>query len=245
MTGARLMLDKPAVGSWNMAVDEALLRSAADDHGLTLRVYRWEPATLSLGYFQSFEARHTHPFSQACPVVRRATGGGAIVHDQEITYSLSAAVSNRWSSRVSEWYDLIHNAWITTLAHYGIHAQRCPATDAERESQFLCFQRRAAGDLLLDGHKIGGSAQRRHRDAVLQHGSLLLSRSAAAPELPGIAQLAGKPLPEASWLDLWITELGNRLGVQWERTGLTGREAELARELQASKFAGSGWTLKR
>ena len=92
MNTARLIIDPPAAGSWNMAVDEALLRSAGESRQLTLRVYQWEQPTLSLGYFQAHERPAEHAASQPCPVVRRATGGGAIVHDREITYSLTAPV---------------------------------------------------------------------------------------------------------------------------------------------------------
>ena len=245
MRGARLMIDDAASGSWNMAVDEALLRSAAENNILTLRVYQWEPATLSLGYFQTFASRSTHAGSSTCPVVRRATGGGAIVHDRELTYSLTAAISSRWNRQASAWYDVVHEAWVTTLAQYGIPGSLCPQTDPRRESQFLCFQRRSAGDLLLAGHKIGGSAQRRHRAAALQHGSLLLAASPAAPELPGIAELAEQELRLERWRDQWIEQVGRSLGVAWELTGLTAAERQLARELQANKFTGENWTLRR
>ncbi len=81
---ARLIIDPPAAGRWNMAVDEALLLSAASRRTVTLRVYQWEVPTLSLGYFQPHAQREQHASSRHCPLVRRATGGGAIVHDRRI-----------------------------------------------------------------------------------------------------------------------------------------------------------------
>ena len=245
MHSARLILDPPATGSWNMAADEALLRTAGDQQQLTLRVYRWNQPTLSLGYFQQYEQRHQHVASQHCQAVRRATGGGAIIHDQEVTYSLTAPVRDRVDPQILQWYDLVHTAWVTTLAQQGAHTRRCTESDAQRESPFLCFQRRTAGDLLLDGFKIGGSAQRRHRAAVLQHGSLLVQQSAAAPELPGIAQLAGLDLLATSWLRDWIEEIGRELGVTWETGDLDDQERELASELTGEQFESPKWTLRR
>src|SRR5688500_20216584 len=86
---SRLLLDVPAPGAWNMAVDEALLESAALENRCTLRFYRWSEPTLSLGYFQRYEDRRQHAASLSCACVRRASGGGAILHDHELTYSLA------------------------------------------------------------------------------------------------------------------------------------------------------------
>ena len=245
MTTARLLMDPPAAGSWNMAVDEALLRSADRTQRLTLRLYQWEQPTLSLGYFQDFAARREHAASQQCPVVRRATGGGAIVHDREITYSLTAPVRDRMNRLLLQWYNLIHGAWIATLADLGVATQLCPRTDPESEQSFLCFHRRTAGVLLLGISKIGGSAQRRHRHAALQHGSLLLEQSPAAPELPGITQLSGVNLTATEWQAAWLTQLEQRLGVTWEVGCLTDRERGMAEELELEKFSHAKWTLRR
>ena len=83
-----LLVDPPAGGPWNMALDEALLEASAAQGGLFLRFYSWLPATLSLGYFQSHADRAAHAASVDCPLVRRPSGGGAIVHDRELTYAL-------------------------------------------------------------------------------------------------------------------------------------------------------------
>ncbi len=228
-----------------MAVDEALLRTASHHDRITLRVYRWEQPTLSLGYFQKHDWRQQHTASQNCSAVRRATGGGAILHDREITYSLTAPVADRLDQQILGWYDLVHHAWVATLARYGIRADLCAASQRDREGEFLCFQRRSTGDLLLDGWKIGGSAQRRHRDTVLQHGSLLLQQSPAAPELPGIAQLSGRDLTATSWLETWILEIGQRLGVAWEQRGIDTSERDLAAKLAIERFGNPKWTLRR
>ncbi len=245
MTPARLIIDPPAAGSWNMAVDEALLRSAGDSRQLTLRLYQWAQPTLSLGYFQPFAARSQHSASQGCPVVRRATGGGAIVHDHELTYSLTAPVRDRIDQLLLQWYDLIHGAWVATLDQFGLTARLCPHPDRDREQSFLCFHRRSAGDLLLGTAKVGGSAQRRHRHAALQHGSLLLDQSSAAPELPGITQLSGVRVTTGEWQTAWLQELSRRLAASWEMGTLTGAERAAAEELERDRFGCAKWTRRR
>lgn len=245
MQSARLILDPPAPGAWNMAVDESLLRTAAEGAHVTLRIYRWQSPTLSLGYFQHYAQRLQHAASRHCPVVRRVTGGGAIVHDQEVTYSLTAPVAHRTRQPPLHWYQLVHSAWVATLGRLGALAEICPRSDADRETEFLCFQRRAAGDVLLGGWKIAGSAQRRHRAALLQHGSLLLGQSSAAPELPGISQLANFDPDTTAWVDDWVLEIGNRLGVVWETATLTNEQLDVATKFAEERFANPKWTLRR
>lgn len=245
MNSARLIVDQPAPGPWNMAVDEALLESARSARTITLRVYGWSEATLSLGYFQPYDERKGHVPSGRCPAVRRATGGGAIVHDHEITYSLTAPSHDRMDRQLSHWYDLVHQTWIVALGRRGVECYRCPQTDPQKERQFLCFERRCAGDLLCGTMKVGGSAQRRHVGAALQHGSLLLRRSAAAPELPGIADLTGLELTDRGWLEEWANLLARELNVFWRPGDLTDHEKEEAARLVAGKFGHDSWTLRR
>jgi len=85
----RLIVDRPAPGAWNMAVDEALLDAAVEQGVAALRFYQWSEPTLSLGYFQRHADRDSHAASHDCTLVRRQSGGGAILHDRELTYSLT------------------------------------------------------------------------------------------------------------------------------------------------------------
>src|SRR5262245_10595361 len=89
MTPCRLVVDPPASGVWNMAVDEALIDDVADGGLATLRFYQWNEPTLSLGYFQPYAARMGHAASASAAVVRRLSGGGALLHDRELTYALA------------------------------------------------------------------------------------------------------------------------------------------------------------
>ena len=124
------------------------------------------------------------PAAPGLPVVRRASGGGAIVHDRELTYSCVFPVRDRLGRPAQHLVDEFHQALIEALREWRIAACLCEsASGISRDKEpFLCFLRRAAGDVLLEGAKIAGSAQRRQRGSVLQHGSVLLARSPGAPE---------------------------------------------------------------
>lgn len=199
MTGAslppqpiRVIVDsQPASGAWNMAVDEVLLESALR-HGIcTLRWYRWREPTLSLGYFQSPDDPLIDDRFCALPVVRRPSGGGAILHDRELTYSCAIGVQHPLAAEPASLYKTIHAAIVAELARVGVAVAPRGIADKGLDANFLCFSRGDANDLVIAGHKVLGSAQRRRRGAVLQHGSLLLERSPVAPEYPGIADLCG------------------------------------------------------
>lgn len=243
----RLIIDPPASGAWNMAVDEALLESAATNGELSLRFYQWEEPTLSLGYFQLFEDRQKHTASQNCAVVRRATGGGAILHDREITYSIAVPPGNRLAVKHLALYETIHTVLISLLADYGIKALLCSEKDLKKadELPFLCFQRRSPGDVLLSNEKIAGSAQRRYQGAVLQHGSVLLAGSIAAPELPGIADITTTFIDFDRLLNQWISKLAETYSLKFKSADITYGERHRAEELMQKKYYSLIWTQHR
>lgn len=252
MPAARLIIDPPAEGSWNMAVDEALLESAAATGQITLRFYEWSPATLSLGYFQAADDRRLHPPSLECPLVRRSTGGGAILHDRELTYSLIVPINGRFNAEASAYYDALHETLVETLAQFDVQASLYRTTHREGskvverpEEPFLCFQRRAVGDVVAGGLKVAGSAQRRHRGTLLQHGSVLLRTSAHAPELPGISDLAGREIELEDLRFRWLRGIAARLELELESYSLTPDERRLAQQVQEAKFGSADWTRKR
>jgi lipoate-protein ligase A len=270
----RLLIDPPASGSWNMAVDETLLELAAAEGQCTLRFYQWAEPTLSLGYFQAYSDREQHEASRRCAVVRRASGGGAIMHDFDVTYSLAvperhpAAGDRLWT------YRLVHTALVEVLADLGIEAslfaggagvsgqgdgggcgeefqgmEDAPPTTSsvpfDRRQPFLCFQRRAAGDVLVNGEKIAGSAQRRRLGAVLQHGSVLLARSAAAPELPGLKELTTRTILVEEFIQAWLGRLAKALAVTPSRSELSEEHRRRAARLAAEKYESAVWTNAR
>ena len=193
-----------------MAVDEVLLESAADEWRTTLRFYQWSEPTLSLGYFQAYAARSEHAASRDCPLVRRQTGGGAILHDRELTYSLAVNCAHPLADDAARLYDAVHTALVDALAelrHSRAAAAPKPKSRRGASPPFLCFERRAAGDVILAQSKICGSAQRRRRGAILQHGSLLLARSACAPQLPGVLELCAISLEMGEIASRWSREI--------------------------------------
>lgn len=254
MPTCRLILDDPTDGATNMAIDEALLASAGcvnkmggAGQGSTLRFYGWREPTLSLGYFQRFEDRERHEGSRAAPVVRRVTGGGAILHDRELTYSFVTAVPSSDKAAARELYDAFHQTLIETLAEFGAAATLCcPAENANRRAEpFLCFQRRGCGDVLVRGEKVCGSAQRRRDDAVLQHGSVILARSPAAPEVNGLFEVSGVRLSPEKLAESWLPRLARRLGWQTELGELQPQEREFAAEIRQAQFAAAAWTRRK
>ena len=248
-TETRLIIDPAADGAWNMSVDQALLETVEQTGQMTLRIYRWQTATISLGYFQAYDARTQHPPSLNCPIVRRRTGGGAIVHDEELTYSLCVPSSERWASQNGELYDLVHNSVIELLREYDVEAylfghRLGEATRADKD-RFLCFQRRAEGDLIVGDSKLGGSAQRRLKKSLLQHGSLLLKRSVSAPELPGLEDLTGVQVQDDAFVSKWTHLLASALRTSFTEGSLRPAEKQAAEEYRSTLFQNDTWTKNR
>jgi lipoate-protein ligase A len=250
-----LLLDPPASGAWNMAVDQALLELAAAEGQCTLRFYQWAEPTLSLGYFQAYADRAGHEASRQCAVVRRPSGGGAILHDFDLTYSLAVPEHHPLAVGRLRTYGIVHNALIEVLAGLGIEASlfdsdtpRLGCGDeaaTARRQPFLCFQRRAAGDVLVKGEKVAGSAQRRCRGAILQHGSVLLARSAAAPELDGLKELTGKTILVEELIGAWLERLSGALAIRWQQDDLGETRRRRAAQLAAEKYGSPAWTNAR
>ncbi len=246
MPPCRLNIDPPASGAWNMAMDEVLLDWAAGTGRCCWRFYRWKEPTLSLGYFQPYEDRFRHTASSACPVVRRATGGGAIVHHVELTYSLVVGAEHRLARRRQALYETIHATLIDTMAAWGIRAELCGPQDRPdpRRQPFLCFQRRSVGDVLVGSTKVAGSAQRRSSGAVLQHGSVLLGRSDAAPELDGLADLTSVAITSDRLIEAWRQRLADKLDLAWQNEPYSQPELLRAEDLAHGKYVSDTWTRK-
>lgn len=244
----RLIFDEPAEGAWNMALDEALLETAGRaGQGGCLRFYFWSAPTVSLGYFQRYADRQSHAASRDCPLVRRSTGGGAIVHDLELTYSFTTAVPTHVRSGLADYYDAFHGTLIQELAERGVDARSCPAAPSRKgeDEPFLCFLRRAEGDVLIGDSKIAGSAQRRRHGALLQHGSVLLQRSAAAPELAGIAELSSVVLDPKELAECWVKRVAAKLGLTLRRDSPTSCEKEAAERICGRQYGHPSWTNRR
>ena len=231
-------------GVENMALDEVLLKTAAEEATTSLRFYGWQPATLSLGYFQEFADVRDHVDSAACDCVRRASGGGAIVHHHELTYCFATRTRSRFGGDHS-FYLAFHETLVELLREQGVDARLHSAADDRRDEPFLCFQRRASNDVIVKDFKIAGSAQRRWKNGLVQHGSLLLKRSKFAPELLGIQDLVPFSMSTSTVIRAWLKKLTSRLNLEFAPGHLTDKEITLWNHLQSEKFSTDQWTKRR
>jgi lipoate-protein ligase A len=184
-------------GLENMALDESMLDRIPPGITAMVRVYGWSEPTLSLGHFQTMPQDETAAWSEL-PRVTRKTGGGAIVHHHEMTYCLAVGCSSSAGKKGHSdiLYRAVHNAIVDALRNLGWNAQLSEACTCNRDSDggsspFLCFDRRSPVDVVIDGKKIAGSAQRRTNRGLLQHGSLLMRCSEHAPHLTGVLDVGG------------------------------------------------------
>lgn len=184
----RLIEDAARPAAANMALDEAMLLADASN---TLRFYAWQPHAVSLGWFQRLAEFADLP--PGTPVVRRTTGGGAIHHAVELTFSL-ALDARRLPTDVETSYALLHDAVLLALDAVGVRAERLrsgPAAAARAHHRW-CFAVPGRHDLVdREGRKLCGSAQRRvrtdHGPRVLHHGSLVLERPPLTPFVAAVA----------------------------------------------------------
>lgn len=171
----RTLLSPPLDGATNMALDELLRQRAAATGEAVLRVYGWSEPTLSLGRNQRAAGVYDVGAVRAAglPVVRRPTGGRAILHHREITYSVTAPHAPAESLR--HWYGRINVLLLHALRALGVAAEvAAPATRAPLPGPAPCFDEPGAGELVAGGRKLVGSAQWRDEGAFLQHGSILV-----------------------------------------------------------------------
>lgn len=171
----RLLVTPAAPGVENMALDEALMSRARQTGEWALRIYAWSAPTISLGRNQSAMRQYDRDRIErrGLAVVRRPTGGRAILHHREITYSVTAPTDAAGTERES--YARINRLLVHALTSLGVKARVAPRTERARVPDATpCFERPAEGELTFDGRKIAGSAQWRSAGALLQHGSILV-----------------------------------------------------------------------
>jgi lipoate-protein ligase A len=194
--GWRALLSEPLDGASNMALDEALMLRAGRTKEAVLRVYGWARPTLSLGRNQS--ARDKYDIEGArergTDFVRRPTGGRAVLHHREITYSVTAPVSALGTLRES--YTVINRLLIHGLRLLGVDAREAdPRGATPRPGVLPCFVVPTKGEIVADGRKLVGSAQVRVGEALLQHGSVLVDDDQALASALLLAPVAPPPPP--------------------------------------------------
>jgi lipoate-protein ligase A len=172
----RFLVTPPAPGAENMALDEALMERARQTGEWTLRVYSWSVPTISLGRNQTARGRYDldRIRERGLEVVRRPTGGRAILHHREVTYSVTAPTVS--AGELGESYRRINRLLLEALRGLGVDATlAAPATRAIAPGMSPCFDEPAAGELVVGDRKLAGSAQWRMDGALLQHGSILVA----------------------------------------------------------------------
>lgn len=221
----RLLMDRPRSGAENMAIDEAMLLSADSGGEATLRLYSWSAPTVSLGYFQKCsDWRGQGGSLAALPAVRRITGGGAILHTDEFTYSLALPLAGPHlaalggGEHVTGLYHGFHAAIAGAAVRLGARAGAISPAGGEAEAArggrhadqaFLCFARRSRYDLVAGGRKVAGSAQRCLRRAVLQHGSVVLHADGTQDGAAGLADVLGRAVTWDEFAQALLAELAD------------------------------------
>jgi lipoate-protein ligase A len=223
-----------------MARDDALLDDAAAGSP-SLRFYGWSEATVSVGYFQPAAVRR-QPRLARLPWVRRPSGGQTLIHHHELTYALALP-----PGFVAGWMRRMHERVILpALNSLGLLGQIQVVGDETRGlDDTLCFERPTPGDLTCAGHKIVGSAQRKHRQALLQHGSILLAQSEHAPELPGIKELTGMALPIHVLQDALFVAMRRETGLEIVLGAWSAAEEHAILDKATSQYAAAAWNDKR
>ncbi len=253
----RVVLTPAASGAENMALDQALMDRARQSGEWVLRVYSWATPTISLGRNQTARGRYDlgRIKELGLDVVRRPTGGRAILHDREITYSVTAPVDDAGDLRQS--YDRINRLLLAALQAMGVQAMlAAPAHRTPSPGMSPCFDEPSAGELTLGGRKLAGSAQWRVDGALLQHGSILveddqsllagiaLGGGAAIPAPATLAQALGRtpqPCDVAQALTAAITLLEGTVPVELS----VDTEVRARAEALVVQYTDDAWTWRR
>ena len=244
-------------GYWNMALDEAILKAVIENKSpSTLRFFKWNPSTATIGRNQSLSAEIDLDFAKKSgfQVVRRITGGGAVFHDnlREITYSIVCPLKfleNLGAGKVMDQFEIITQGIVAGLMIYGLKPEKgvihCPA-------------------LFLDGKKFSGNAQLRRKGSILQHGTILLDIDPdlmysilKAPENIGKSRMVQsvrakcigiqdrlQNYDENRFLDAIKKGFENTLNISLEEGTFTDYEKKLAEKLRNERYSDKDWLRK-
>ena len=267
MTLWRLLITPPTRGAWNMAADEAILEHIGRGESLpTLRLYAWTPACLSLGHAQPFADVDTARLQErGWEVVRRLTGGRAILHTDELTYSVIAPLNEpRVEGSVLESYNRLAQALLMAVKNLEIPVEMKEGkADSLGTLNPVCFEVPSTYEITVNGKKLIGSAQARKKEGVLQHGSLPLTGDltricqALKFETEETRENAGKRLlerattvesalgREVTWetaAQSFLRAFEAQLGLSLERGEMSESESKRTEELVKEKYDHPAWT---
>lgn len=212
-----------------MACDEAL-GICADQP--VLRFYQWDPPAVSLGYFQSFEEVEPFCAEIGCTeTVKRITGGGAIYHFSELTYSLITRPDElNLPAKVRESYRFLHAPFVKVFHELGIiSAEMNDCAVSERKP--VCFNSVTSFDISVNGKKLMGSAQRRHKQFFLQHGSIPLAENTFSSEATSIEEELGHQISVEELISKLTAEISTQLEIAFDPSALTKEEHEEVKKI--------------
>jgi lipoate-protein ligase A len=265
----RLIHTAASTGAWNMAADEAILEAVGRGDALpTVRLFAWAPPCLSLGYAQPIaDVDRRRIKNHGWDLVRRPTGGKAILHTDELTYTVVAPYPEpRLAGSILESYQRLSTALLEALSLLGISAQsleKPPGTAEQDKRNPVCFELPSNYEITVAGKKIIGSAQARRQAGILQHGSLplcgALSRITDALSFPNeetrhqaakrlrarattVEQVLGHRVDWATAAQAFATGFRQALNLDLNHAELTLAEQERALELVQEKYAHPDWT---
>ena len=261
MTDAWRFIDTGPCGAfYNMALDEAIAKALSTGNlPSTLRIYGWDVPSVSIGYFQKVsDINIDYCLGKGIPIVRRPTGGRAILHDYEITYSFSAKTdSGIFSKGLLDSYEKISRAFNLALLKIGLASELKLQREPHRNGSPLCFQSTSYGEITIFGKKVIGSAQKRWPGYFLQQGSIpfIINEN----EIAKVFRLRSSEIEKKFtglkniFSDLNIEHLKNSLRVSFEETFdakfvssfPTPDEVSLAEELKTQKYLLPRWKYMR
>lgn len=248
----RLIIDEPAPGPWNMAVDRAILNAHERGDVLpTLRLYRWVRPTVSLGRFQGLGDVDLEVCAiEGIDVCRRPTGGRGVLHDDEVTYAIVAGLDDGLPRGVSASYRMLCGALVEAYRMIGISAELTARPRGDRASG-ACYLHATHADLSLGAAKLSGSAQVWSGSTCLQHGSFVLTRDCAREarvfgldeggvralerDTDTIAGALGYRLGETELIEALVAGIAAGLHASFEQAELSIAE-RLAAEREAESF---------
>jgi lipoyl(octanoyl) transferase len=265
----RLLTTPPAGGAWNMAVDEAIAVHAGRGDVLpTLRFYQWQPACVSLGRHQALtDIDLPRCRDLGYDVVRRATGGRAILHTDELTYAVVGPQDNPvLAGAVLDSYLRLSQGLLAGLVRLGLTVSKAPPTNRSgADAGPVCFEVPSAYEIVAGGRKLVGSAQSRRQGWVLQHGTLPLAGDvsrlvevvalADEAERPAlriglgeravtVADLLGREVSFDQAAEALAAGFAEALEIRLEPASLTAEELATADRLCREVYATNGWNAK-
>jgi len=228
-------------GSWNMALDEVLMYCANYDIPI-LRLYGWQPPAVSIGYFQSMdeEVDVKKCKQMGIDVVRRITGGGAVLHESELTYSF---ITKIYPKNIIESYNLICDPVVMCINKLGFNAKFAPLND-----------------IIIDNKKVSGNAQTRNKNILLQHGTILLDVN--VEKMFSVLKIPSEKIKDKMINDVKARVMGlnrtfeqvaynlkesfsEKFGAEIIADNLTMEEKENTKKLACEKYTSDPWNWKK